>query len=122
MVENYKVCILCEEEFDLNSRRKRLAGGKINECPDCIEERGGDNSPPRYLGVSAGDGKMSGLTILSFKRQEDREAYSKMWRNNSGQNKGKSCQLGKHLSSTSGIKFEIIQKTEAVNHKGRSDG
>lgn len=121
MGTNTRICIYCEDEFNVNTARKIKVGGKINECPDCIEERGGDNSPPRYLGVAAGDGKMSGLTILKFKSNGDREAYSKMWRNNSGQNKGKSCQLGKHLSSTEGISFEIVQKAEATNHKGRMD-
>lgn len=118
---NIRTCIYCESEFNLNSPQKIKIGGKINECPDCVEERGGDNSPPRYLGVAAGDGKMSGLTILRFKTNQDREAYSKMWRNNSGQNKGKSCQLGRHLSSTEGISFETVQKTESTNHKGRMD-
>jgi len=118
---NTRICIHCESEFNLNSPQKIKIGGKINECPDCVEERGGDSSPPRYLGVAAGDGKMSGLTILRFKTDRDREAYSKMWRNNSGQNKGKACQLGKHLSSTEGIAFETVQKTESINHKGRMD-
>lgn len=84
---NTRICIHCEDEFDLNTARKIQMGGKINECPDT----------------------------------DDRSAYSKMWRNNSGQNKGKSCQLGKHLSPTNGISFETVQKTEAVNHKGRMD-
>jgi hypothetical protein len=116
---NIKICIHCEFDFDLDDPRKVRAGGRINECPDCIEDMGGDKSPPKYLGVSAGDGKMAGLTILKFASNNDRDAYSKMWRNNSGQNKGKSCQLGAHLTTTSGIKFETVQKTEAVNHKGK---
>ena len=37
----------------------------------------------------------------------------------SGQNAGKSCQLGTHLTPMSGIKFKTIQKTEATNHKGK---
>ncbi len=115
---NMRTCVHCEDEFDLDSPIKMKAGGYINECPDCIEERGGDTTA-RYLGVAAGDGKMSGLTILKFNSEKDREAYSKMWRNNSGQNKGKSCQLGKHLSPTDGIKFQTVQHTEAVNHKGK---
>lgn len=113
-----RTCIHCEDEFDTDSPYKARVGGKINECPDCVEERGGDKTA-RYLGVSAGDGKMSGLTILKFESEADRAAYSKMWRNNSGQNKGKSCQLGNHLTSTSGVKFQTVQKTEAVNHKGK---
>jgi len=114
-----KECKWCEAEFDTDSRRKQLAGGYVNECPDCVEERGGDDSPPRYLGVTAGDGKMAGVTILKFETEADREAYAKAHRNNSGQNKGKECQLGGHLTSMSGIKFSTVQKTEAVNHKGK---
>lgn len=114
-----KECKWCETPFDTEGRRKREAGGYINECPDCVEERGGDDSPPKYLGVAAGDGKISGVTILKFQTEGDRKAYQKMWSNNSGQNKGKSCQLGTHLSATSGLRFETVQRTEAVNHKGK---
>lgn len=116
-----RICIHCESSFDLHSTRKIQMGGKINECPDCVEEMGGDKSPPKYLGVAAGDGKMSGLTILKFKSEGDRKSYSDMWRNNSGQNKGKSCQLGKHLTSSGGISFETVQKQESTNHKGKMD-
>lgn len=112
-------CKWCEAEFETESRRKQLAGGFINECADCVEERGGDDSPPKYLGVMAGDGKMSGVTILQFASEGDRKAYQKAWANNSGQNKGKECQLGSHLSPMSGIKFHTVQKTEATNHKGK---
>jgi len=96
-----------------------MVGGYANECPDCVEERGGDDSPPKYLGVMAGDGKMAGVTILKFETDTDREAYAKAHRNNSGQNKGKECQLGSHLTPMSGIKFTTVQKTEATNHKGK---
>jgi hypothetical protein len=114
-----KECKWCEAEFETESRRKKLAGGYINECPDCVEERGGDDSPPMYLGVCAGDGKLTGVTILKFETEADREAYAKAHRNNSGQNKGKECQLGGHLTPMSGIKFTTVQKTESVNHKGK---
>lgn len=113
------LCKHCGENFDHLSPVKVKIGGYINECPECVEESGGDKSPPKYLGVTAGDGKMSGVTILKFSTEEDRKAYAKNWRNNSGQNKGKSCQLGKHLSSTGGLKFQTVQATEAVNHKGK---
>ena len=114
-----KICKHCGDDFDLNSIHKKEVGGLINECPDCVEELGGDNSPPKYLGVTAGDGKMSGVSILRFQTERDKEAYAKMWRNNSGYNKGKECQLGGHLSTTSGFRFEIVQTTEPVNHKGK---
>lgn len=113
------VCKHCESEFDTQDRRKQLAGGYINECPDCVEERGGDASPPKYLGVNAGDGKMSSISILKFKSEQDRAAYAKMWKNNSGGNIGKSCQLGTHLTGSLGISFETVQTTGPMNHKGR---
>lgn len=112
-------CKHCGREFNPKSRAKQLAGGYANECPNCVEERGGDDSPPAYLGVAAGDGKMSGVTILKFDTPADREAYSKMWANNSGAHKGKSCQLGTHLTPSAGIKFTTVQRTEATNHKGK---
>jgi len=116
-----RICIHCDDVFDTLSPAKKKIGGRINECPDCIIYLGTQDATTKYLGVSAGDGKMSGLTILKFESNEDRDAYSKMWRNNSGQNKGKACQLGRHLSSTSGLKFKTVQKTESVNHKGKND-
>lgn len=112
-------CKHCGDEFNPKSQRKQMVGGYANECPDCVEERGGDDSPPKYLGVMAGDGKMAGVTILKFETDADREAYAKAHRNNSGQNKGKECQLGSHLTPMSGIKFTTVQKTEATNHKGK---
>ena len=114
-----KECKHCGGEFNVKSQRKRISGGYSNECPDCVEERGGDGSPPKYLGVMAGDGKMAGVTILKFETDSDREAYAKAHRNNSGYNKGKECQLGTHLTPMSGIKFTTVQKTEATNHKGK---
>jgi hypothetical protein len=62
---------------------------------------------------------MSGVTILKFETEADREAYAKAHRNNSGQARGKECQLGGHLTPMSGIKFTTVQKTEAVNAKGK---
>lgn len=112
-------CKHCGDEFNPKSRAKQLAGGYANECPNCVEARGGDDSPPAYLGVAAGDGKMSGVTILKFETDADREAYAKAHRNNSGQARGKECQLGGHLTPMSGLKFTTVQKTEATNHKGK---
>jgi hypothetical protein len=110
-------CVICENLFDPRSALKRRVGGRVNECPDCVEAGGGD--VPAYLGVSAGDGKQAGLTILQFESTEAREAYSQAHRNNSGMNKGKECQLGGHLTPMSGIKFKTVQRQEATNHKGK---
>jgi len=113
-------CKHCGDEFNPKSRAKQLAGGYANECPNCVEARGGDDSPPKYLACAAGDGKSAGITILKFDTDEDREAYSKAWLNNAGMHKGKSCQLGSHLTPMSGIKFKTVQKMENLNHKGRA--
>lgn len=110
-----KTCIHCEEEFELNSPAKRKAGGKINECPDCSEE-----TETKYAGVQAADGKQAQATILKFNSDEDRENYISFWKNNSGFNKGKSCQLGNHLSTTPNIQFETIVDHIPTNHKGKA--
>jgi hypothetical protein len=119
--EVIKTCIHCADEFDATSRQKRTAGGKINECPECVESLGTETAVS-YLGVCMGEGKQGGVQILAFEDDSSRSAYLKAWRNNSGQNKGKSCQLGGHLSSTGGIRFKKKGETPAnSNHKGRAD-
>lgn len=117
-----KICKHCDEEFDLDSPEKIRAGGYINECPWCIEENGGDQSPPKYLGVQAGNGKMADITILSFEDEASRKAYSAAWKNNSGYNKGKSCQLGTHLTAMDGMKFKKVAENRAnANHNGKAE-
>lgn len=108
-------CIHCEDDFDPNSVAKRKAGGKINECPECSQE-----NVVKYAGVQAADGKQSQATILKFGSEKDKEKYLAFWKNNSGMNKGKSCQLGAHLSTTPDIKFESITEFIPTNHKGKS--
>ncbi len=110
-----KTCIECEMDFDLHSPAKVKAGGKINFCPDCSEE-----SAVKYLGLQSADGKQAQATILKFKTEADKNRYSSFWKNNSGFNKGKSCQLGNHLSTTPGISFQIVQGFSPTNHKGKS--
>lgn len=107
-------CVKCTEEFDLYSSAKQKAGGKINECPDCAEE-----SAVRYVGLMAADGKQAQATILSFGSEKDKEKYLSFWQNNSGFHKGKSCQLGNHLSTTPAVAFKTIVKHNATNHKGK---
>ena len=76
---------------------------------------------PRYLGVSGGEGKVGCLSILAFDSNSDRDAYRKSFRNNSGHNKGASCQLGRHSSSMSGMKFRTVSVNRGnANHKGKS--
>ena len=110
-----KICIICESEFDLNSAAKKIAGGKINTCPDCSDE-----IEIKYAGVQAADGKQSQATILRFQSEKDKRNYIRFWKNNSGYNKGKSCQLGAHLSTTPDIKFETVVNFTPTNHKGKS--
>lgn len=107
-------CTECGFNFDPRSPAKLRAGGRINTCPDCSEE-----STVRYLGLQAGDGKQAGITVLQFSSQRDRETYSDFWKNNSGAHKGKSCQLGTHLSTTPGVSFRTVTQSTATNHKGR---
>lgn len=115
-----KICRHCSDPFDLDDPKKVKLGGYIDECPSCLEESG-DRSPPKYLGVSAGNGKMSDLTILSFKDDNSRESYRNMWQTNTGLFKGKSCQLGRGLTSTSGYKFNVVGEFRGNdNHKGKS--
>jgi len=110
-----KTCVSCDEEFDVHSPAKKKAGGKINLCPDCSEE-----TVVKYAGVQAADGKQSQATILRFKSDEDKNKYMRFWQNNSGMHKGKSCQLGNHLSTTPNIEFETVVDFSPTNHKGKA--
>lgn len=110
-----KTCIHCEIEFDLLSPEKKRAGGKATECPDCSEE-----TTIKYLGTQSSDGKMAQANILKFDSEEDRKKYLDFWQNNSGLFKGKSAQLGKHLSTDPKIKFQTVVAAKEVNHKGKA--
>lgn len=113
-------CRHCESEFNPSSQYKKRVGGKINECPDCVETLGTETSVS-YLGVCMGEGKQGGVQILAFEDETSRASYLKSWRNNSGQNKGKSCQIGKNTSGSSGTNFRKVGETCANgNHKGRA--
>ena len=107
-------CSICDKDFDPNSKAKRSVGGLINHCPDCSEE-----NEVKHLGLASADGKFAQITILSFESNSDREKYKSFYTNNSGMNKGKSCQLGKHLSSTPNVKFKTVQAFKPTNHKGK---
>lgn len=115
-----KNCVHCETSFDATSRRKREVGGKITECPDCVEEMGLETAIA-YAGVQAGDGKGVGTTIVAFGSEKDRANYVKAWRANSGQNVGKSCQIGRGTIAMTGMKFKKVGESGSIgaNHKGR---
>lgn len=108
-------CIICGDAFDPHSFAKQQAGGKRNECPNCAYE-----PVVRYAGVQAADGKQSQATILKFNSEQDRGRYIAFWQNNSGYHKGKSCQLGAHLSTTPDIKFQTVTAFAPTNHKGKA--
>ena len=108
------ICKICNDIFNEKSPEKRKVGGKINECPDCSEEH-----VVKYAGLQSADGKQSQATILKFSSESDKQRYISFWRNNAGFNKGKSCQLGSHLSTDPKIGFETITAFSATNHKGK---
>ena len=107
-------CTECESMFDPRSPAKMRAGGHINTCPECSKE-----STVKYLGLSAGDGKQAGVTVLKFESKEDREEYRQMWWVNSGMMVGKSCQLG-FQKRTPNVRFKTVTQSSATNHKGRA--
>ena len=121
MIKKKRVCIHCEIEFDLNSTAKQLAGGKINECPDCVEELGTETAV-KYLGLQAGDGKANALSIVSFESDDDREAYSSAWKAVTGYHKGKSCQLGGVQTNIGNRPMcHVAYAGGNGNHKGKAD-
>jgi hypothetical protein len=107
-------CTECESMFDPRSPAKMRAGGHINTCPECSKE-----PTVKYLGLSAGDGKQAGVTVLKFESKEDREEYRQMWWVNSGMMVGKSCQLG-FQKRTPNVRFKTVTQSTATNHKGRA--
>jgi hypothetical protein len=113
-------CKHCGIEFRADSPLKRQVGGLINECPDCVEELGTETAVA-YAGVAAGDGKGVGVTVLAFNSDRDRDAYVKAWRSNSGQHRGKACQMGNSNSYMGSLKFRKIGESGSIgtNHKGK---
>ena len=109
----YRECVSCGIDFDPNSPAKRRAGGRINTCHNCSDE-----PAVKYLGLSAGDGKQAGVTVLKFESKADREAYREMWYVNSGMMVGKSCQLGIQKANP-GVRFQTVTQSLATNHKGK---
>jgi hypothetical protein len=55
-MRHIKECKLCGEEFSLHDPRKKRCGGKINQCPDCVEEHGLEIKS-RVRAFTTGDGK-----------------------------------------------------------------
>ena len=117
---NIRECVHCEMDFDTRSTAKRRAGGKINECPDCVEEYGTETTV-KYLGLQAGDGKAAALSIVAFESSEDRESYSKAWKAVTGFHKGKSCHLSGCQTNIGGRPMRHVNYVGANgNHKGKA--
>ena len=113
-------CTHCEISFDPNSWAKKNAGGKINECPDCVEELGTEVAV-KYLGLQAGDGKTAAISIVAFENREDRQSYSKAWKAVTGFHKGKSCHLsGSQTTIGNRPMRHVAYNSGNANHKGKA--
>ena len=113
------ICVHCDCDFDARGTRKKLAGGKINECADCVEELGTETAV-KYLGCASADGKMGGVSILAFESNEDRENYRTAWNNNNGMHKGKVAALSGSNTAMSGMEFrQVGENFGNSNHKGK---
>lgn len=88
-----KTCVVCEEEFDLNSQAKRKAGGLATTCPDCSEE-----SAVRHMALVGASGKQARIEILAFDSQEARDAMESGMLANNGHHRGFACQMGSPVS------------------------
>lgn len=117
-----KDCIHCGSEFDQNSAKKRKVGGRIAECPDCVESLNTETAPAT-IGVMSGEGKQGMVSILRFDNQAKADSYVRAWKHSTGYNKGKSCQMG----STTVLSMDRLGATKIgehggnPNHKGKMD-
>jgi len=76
---NMRTCKHCNITFDLDGWAKKQAGGKINECADCVEELGTETAV-KYLGFASGhDGEATDLSIVSYQSDAERHASSSAW-------------------------------------------
>ena len=108
-----KDCKHCGISFDLESFAKRQAGGKINECPDCVEELGLEIKS-RVRAFTTGDGKMSAMQILRFDSEDDADAYGKTWEANRGWNNQRRGGLNNVAFS------KVGENIGNSNHKGKA--
>tara|TARA_B100000029_G_scaffold506141_1_gene588293 strand:- start:96 stop:449 length:354 start_codon:yes stop_codon:yes gene_type:complete len=113
-------CVHCQCDFDTNSYHKKSVGGKINECPDCVEELETETAV-KYLGLPAGDGKANALSVVAFESTADRESYSRAWKAVTGFHKGKSCHLSGSQTNIGGRPMRHVSYVGGNgNHKGKS--
>jgi len=115
-----KECVHCHYDFDLRSTAKRNAGGKINECPDCVEELGTETAV-KYLGLTSGEGKMATLSIVAFESVEDREAYGKAWQAATDPYQSSPRTMSEVSGSLGSVKMRHVSHNAAnPNHKGHN--
>ena len=115
---NMRNCVHCGDSFTLDCPQKKRVGGKINECPDCVEELGTETTV-KYLGLTSGDGKMSNLSIVAFDSIEDREAYGKAWASATDPYTSKAQSLSEVSGSLGSVKIKhISHQAGNPNHKG----
>ena len=72
---NTKQCKHCDEVFNLDSIAKKAAGGKINECPDCVEELGTEIAV-KYTGIQVEE--TGSFAISRHATEEDRQKHMKI--------------------------------------------
>ncbi len=75
---NMKTCKHCNELFDLEGHLKRNAGGKINECADCVEELGTETAV-KYTGTA--NEESGSFSISRHTSNEARDKYMKDLKN-----------------------------------------
>ena len=114
-----RTCTICNDEFDPKSLAKIRVGGKINECPDCVVEHRTERGPVS-VGVGAGDGKTTLITVVRFSNQENASAYVKAYKNSTGFNKGKSCHLGStNIMHTDGLGGQVMAEYGGNGNRAR---
>ena len=117
---NTKTCRHCADTFDLDSHFKKQAGGKINECPSCVEELGTETAV-KYLGLSSGDGKTAAISIVAFESDDDRTAYASAWKAVTGFHRGKSCHLSGSQTTIGNRPMRHVGFNAGnANHKGKA--
>ena len=110
-----RVCLECEEQFDVDSPAKRRVGGLKTHCVDCSEE-----TTVKYAGFSSGEGKMASVQIMKFSSEQDRQKYMAYWRASSGLNAGKNCSLSFRASEPNVSREIVITQVANPNHKGKA--
>lgn len=108
-------CRSCGDDFDPHSPRKKAAGGKIDECPDCAVELA-----VKYVGAASNDGKVAGIEVIAAATPEERDAYMR-WRHlQAGMHKGKSCPLTSAKAPPAARVKLVATFGGNPNHKGKA--